>query len=738
MKNILTIATAVMLMTVVGWQNAFSQDFCQYVDPFIGTDFTGHTYPAATTPFGMVQAGPDNGTRGWQFCSGYHSSAKYILGFSHTHLSGTGAADMGDILLMPVMGKVNLAAGGDTVAYRSAYSHNTEEAHPGYYKVLLETPKVLAEMTATPRCAFHRYSYLLDGKAGVVIDLEHGIGDRVSESYIRLVDSHTVVGMRRSKGFVSDHRYYFCARFSKPLTVAASFEDGREAKEQYISGVATKMLLQADATGNEPLLIKVGLSTATEKGAIRNLDSELPGWDFDAVRAQTSKTWNDMLGRIEVDAMTGGERTSLYTALYHSLLMPNLVTDVDGSYHGWDLLLHRSTTGDLYTNFSLWDTYRAQHPFLALMYPEENSRFVCSMLERHKQVGLLPTNEYGMCETWCMIGNHAVPVIVDAFLKGDKSFDPSLAYDAVRHALTAEHRKSDWTNYDRYGYFPFDKSGTETVSRTMEASYDDWCAAQMAKALGRQADYDFFMKRAGNYKNVYDPRVMLVRGRDSQGNWRTPFNPFALTSESAGGDFTEGNAWQWTWHVQHDADALISLFGSKEKFVQKLDTLFHTHIDELPGAEVLPDATGLIGIYSQGNEPSHHVAYLYTLAGRSDRAAEIVREVFDRFYQPRRDGLCGNDDCGQMSAWYLFSAMGFYPVNPISGEYVFGAPQIKHVRLHLPSQKTLDVYADGISPSRKYVKSVKLNGKEVPLKTLRYEDIKNGAVVRFQMSAKAR
>ncbi len=738
MRKLFSVVTVFTFLMAVGAQKMLAQDFSHYVDPFIGTDFTGHTYPAATMPFGMVQAGPDNGTQGWKFCSGYHSSAKYILGFSHTHLSGTGAADMGDILFMPVVGEVSLAGRGDTVAYRSAYSHNSEEAHPGYYKVLLETPQVIAEMTVTPRCAFHRYTYPAKGKAGVVLDMEHGIGDHVTESYIRMIDSQTVVGMRRSKGFVSDHRYYFCARFSKPVSVAASFEDGHSGKEAYISGVATKMLVQANAIDNEPLLIKVGLSTATEKGAMRNLDSEMPSWDFDGMREKATKTWNDYLGRMEFDAMTDGQRTSLYTALYHCLLMPNLVTDVDGSYHGWDKFLHRSVTGNLYTNFSLWDTYRAQHPFLAFMYPDENSRFVGSMLERHRQTGLLPTNEYGMCETWCMIGNHAVPVIVDAFLKGDRSFDSGFAYNAVRNALTTEHRKSDWENYNQYGYFPFDKSGAESVSRTMEASYDDWCAAQMAEALGKHADYDFFMKRANNYRNIFDPRVMLVRGRNSYGSWRTPFNPFALTSEAAGGDFTEGNAWQWTWHVQHDATALIAQFGSKEKFVEKLDTLFNTQVDELPGAEALPDATGLIGIYSQGNEPSHHVAYLYTLANRPDRTAEIVREVFDRFYQPQRDGLCGNDDCGQMSAWYLFSAIGFYPVNPVSGEYVFGAPQVRRAKLHLPSGKTLDVRVDGQSPKRKYVKEVWLNGQRVPLTTLRYSDIKDGASIVFKMSNMAK
>lgn len=715
----------------------FAQNVLSYVDPFIGTAYTGHTYPGATTPFGMVQVGPDNGTDGWKFCSGYHTDSRSIIGFSHTHLSGTGASEMGDILFMPVVGDVPFHAGeADNPAdgYRSSFSNESEVASPGYYKVILDDYNITAEVTATPRVGVHRYTYPESDKSGVIIDLEHGIGDHTTESYLRVVDSQTIVGMRRSSGFISDHRYYFCARFSKPFSRLRSLEDGRISDERHVSGKTTKLLVQFSTGNQENINIKVGLSTANEKGAMKNLDREVPGWDFDEVKSQTEELWNSYLGRIEMDALNEGQKISFYTSLYHALLMPNLVTDTDGSYSGWDHKLRRSDMGDMYTNFSLWDTYRALHPFLNLMYPEENSRFVRSMLERHRQTGLLPTNEYGMCETWCMIGNHAVPVIVDAFLKGDTSLNLELAYSAIRHALTVDHNKADWTNYDRYGYFPFDKSSVESVSRTLESGYDDYCAALMAKALGKDDDYAFFMKRANYYKNIYNPESMLVRGRDSSGNWRTPFNPFALTSEAGGGDFTEGNAWQWTWHVQHDVGGLIDLFGSKEAFVRKLDTLFHTDMGNLPGHELVPDVTGLIGVYSHGNEPSHHIAYLYNLAGRPDRTAEIVREVFDRFYLAKRDGLCGNDDCGQMSAWYMFSAMGFYPVDPISGKYVFGAPQAHRITLKLPNGRTFTMKANRLSEKNKYVKSVQLNGKEISLDTLGYEDIKNGGLLEFQMT----
>jgi predicted alpha-1,2-mannosidase len=370
------------------------------------------------------------------------------------------------------------------------------------------------------------------------------------------------------------------------------------------------------------------------------------------------------------------------------------------------------------------------------MFPKENSQFVKSMLERHKQTGLLPTNEYGLCETWCMIGNHAIPVIVDAYLKGDTSFDPETAYEAIKHAQTAEHRKADWSNYDTYGYFPFDLSEVESVSRTLESGYDDYCVALMARALGKEDDYAFFMKRAGFYKNLYDPSVMLVRGRDSKGNWRTPFHSFALTSEAEGGDYTEGNAWQWTWHIQHDIPGLISLFGSKDAFVSKLDSLFFINPEELPGIVAVPDVTGLIGLYAHGNEPSHHIAYIYTYADRPDKTAGIIREVFDKFYLPTRDGLCGNDDCGQMSAWYIFSGMGFYPVDPVSGEYVLGAPQFKQLTLKLPNDKTFTVKANHLSQANKYVQAIRLNGQPVTGNTLKYDDIKNGGLLEFDMTDK--
>lgn len=710
------------------------EDLTQYVDPFIGTAFTGHVYPGATTPFGMVQVSPDVGNHGWMFCSGYHSDSPIIQGFSHTHLSGTGAPDMGDILLMPVVGACSFDTGdAEHEGYRSFFSHDTEEAAAGYYRVRLDDYDVLAELTATPRVGVHRYTYPDTEEAGLLIDLSHGIDDRSDMTRICVVDSQTVVGMRHSTGFVSDHQYYFCLRLSEPITRVESFCDTLVGEETDITGEAAKMILRFPARKNYPLVIKVGLSTVSEQGAMRNLEAEVPGWDFDEVRKQTVTLWNEYLRRIEIEPRDEAQRISFYTSLYHALLMPNLISDVDGSYSGWDHQVHCDSTRNMYTNFSLWDTYRAEHPFLELLYPEVNSLLMNSLLEKHRQTGLLATNEYGQCETWCMIGNHAVDVLVDAFFKGDNSFDAEEAYEAVKHAMTCEHPKSDWGNYNLYGYFPYDCSSLESVSRTMEACYDDYCVALMAQALGKEEDYAFFSKRAQNYRNLFDARLQMIRPRNSQREWKEPFDPNQLNAGN--GDFTEGNAWQWTWHVQHDAEGLISQFGSAEAFMQKLDSLFFIEPGELPGHEIAVDVTGLIGQYAHGNEPSHHVAYLYTLAGVPWKTASIVRDIFDKYYLPKRDGLCGNDDCGQMSAWYIFSALGFYPVSPVSGEYVFGAPQLNETTLHLCNGKVFTIKVLGLSNENKYVKEIRLNGTLLPFRSLSYEDIIQGGTLEYTMTS---
>jgi len=712
-----------------------AQNYTQYVDPFIGTAYVGHTYPAATTPFGMVQVGPDNSIVGWdwEYCSGYNDKSTYITGFSHTHLSGTGCADMGDISFMPVVGDVPFIQEKEK-GYGSKFSHQSEKAAPGYYSVWLSDYHIKVELTATPRAGFHQYTFPKSNKSGIMIDMEHGLGDKTTESFIKVLDNRTIAGFRRSTGFVNDHQYYFYARFSKPFAKITTYKDGIIGKGRDVEGKATKVLVQFATKSDEIIKVKVGLSTSNYAAAMKNLNQEIADWNFAKVLKQTDAVWNRYLSHIDIDAVDGGQRTAFYTSLYHALIMPNLVSDIDGGYVGWDHKSHQSKDGEMYTNFSLWDTYRALHPFLNLMYPEMNSKLIKSMLEHYKQTHMLPTNEYGLCETWCMIGNHAVDVIVDDYLKGDKTIDADLAYEAVKHSQSSDHNKSDWEKYNKYGYFPYDISYEESVSRTMEACYDDYCVAMMAKALNKTDDYNFFMKRSENYKNLFDPTTHFIRPRDSKGNWREPFNPFALINKDNKRDYTEGNAWQWTWHVQHHSQDFIDMFGSKEAFVNKLDTLFFVDAGKLPGSDVIPDVTGLIGLYAHGNEPSHHVAYLFNYAGRLDKTAEIVRKIFDDFYLPKRDGLCGNDDCGQMSAWYMFSGMGFYPVNPVSGKYVFGAPQLNKITLKLPNGKTFEIKANNLSKDNKYVKSIQLNGANIDMSTIDYKDIMKGGTLEYDMT----
>ena len=729
----------------------------QYVDPFIGTASVGHTHPSATLPFGMVQAGPDNlcPNGNWNYCSGYNSESDFLIGFSHTHLSGTGASDMGDILLLPVTGEVpieipamdltpsddplhHLQSAKDIANYKgygSHFSHDREEAAAGYYGVLLDDYGIGVQITVTPRTAYHRYTFPASDRSGVLIDLESGTGDHVTSGFITVEDDHTVVGMRRSHGFVYDHWYYFVARFSKPIESVVSFVDGEKGELREMKGTVVKALLGFKTTEGEAVEVKVALSTTGVEGARKNLEAENPGWDFEAVRAKADATWESYLSRVEMKDPDIHKMRGFYTSLYHCLLMPNLVSDVDGRYEGWDHEIHEGDGSPKYTNFSLWDTYRAEHPFLGLIYPDVNTGLIKSLLEKYRQTGLLVTNEYGLCETWCMIGNHAVNPIVDAFLKGDRSFDPEFAYEAVKHSMTADHNKSDWSNYNQYGYFPFDISDVESQSRLMEACYDDYCVARMAQELGKKEDAGFFMKRSYNFRNLFDPETGFSRVRDTKGNFRPDFSPYDIDLPGRVNyrDYTEGNAWQWTWHVQHDFDALVSLFPSKEAFMEKFDQLFN-NTGDLSNNETTPDVTGLIGMYAHGNEPSHHLAYFYTLAGQPARTAEIVRQIIDNFYPDTREGLCGNDDCGQMSAWYLFSAFGFYPVDPVSGTYVFGAPQAPWMRLALPNGKTLTIRAKGLSETAKYVKSVSLNGKTLELKVITYDQIMKGGELTYEMT----
>ncbi len=740
MKFVLKISILSLLGGILSCSSVKKQetDLTIYVDPFIGTAYVGHTHPAAQLPFGMVQVGPDTGTDKWEHCSGYYDKDSSIIGFSHTHLSGTGCPDMGDILFMPVIGEVPFYRGDEadtSTGYRSAFSHESEEASPGYYKVFLDDYQIKVELTATDRVGFHRYTFPKSGQAGILIDLNHGIGDRPIETSFSILNDSTIVGKRRSEGFVADHTVYFYAVLSKPMVGFQSFSDSLIANEKQVRGKDSRLFLKFDTENDETVMVKVGLSTTGTDVAKKNMEKECVGWDFDRIRKNAVTTWNEYLNKIEISPMNEGQRISFYTALYHTLVMPNKITDVDGSYSLPDgTKIERGS--DRYTNFSLWDTYRATHPFYVLLFPDMNRAFVESMIDLYLQRGVLCTNEYGQNETWCMIGNHAVSVIADAYLKGmvpEKS--RKKAIESIYVSLTKSHPKSDWEMYNKYGYYPFDLLPVESVSRTLEHCYNDYCASLVAGENGDIEEQRFFSQRANNYKNLFDPSTNLMRGKDSKGNWRTPFDSFLLShAGTSGGDYTEGNAWQYTWHIQHDIPSLVDLMGGKASFENKLDSLFFLDVRSLGGG-FHGDVTGMIGQYAHGNEPSHHVAYLYNYTDSPYKTQELIRRIFDAFYLPGRDGLSGNDDCGQMSAWYIFSALGFYPVDPASGEYVIGAPQVKEMRLHLPNGNYFEMKAHSLSTENKYIRSVHLNGVSLGSFKIAYADIMKGGVLEFEMTS---
>ncbi len=703
-------------------------DYCKYVNPFIGNADNGHTFPGATVPFGFIQVSPETGNDSWRYCSGYNYEDKTILGFAQNHLNGTGCSDLGDVLMLPFS--------GETLPenQRAQIDKSTEKASPGYYYVQLPEYKVDVELTATQRTAFHKYTFNEDKPANIFLDMQSGVvwgpealKKHVLSAEINMPDNQTITGHQEVTNWVRRH-YYYVIKFDKPYTVKDELSLTKDEK-------AKRLVLSFDLKAGESVQAKVAISSVSIDGAMKSMEVENPDWNFSGIQEKAHTQWYELLSKAQVTG-TDDEKKAFYTSMYHLFIQPNNITDTDGSYRGVNDSVFVSETGNYYSTLSLWDTYRAAHPLYTIIAPEKVDGMVQTFLAHQKVQGFLPIWALWGKENYCMIGNHAVPVIVDAYLKGFTGFNAEEAYQAIKTSLTVSHRNSDWETYMKYGYYPFDIVKSESVSRTLESVYDDYCAAQMAKALGKTDDYEYFSKRAEFYKNMFDPETKLMRGKDSRGNWRTPFNPFRLAHDaSVGGDFTEGNSWQYTWHVQHDPQGLIELMGGKDLFAQKLDSLFFLNPDtSLTG--FVSDVSGLIGQYAHGNEPSHHVAYLYNFAGRPWKTQELIREVFDRFYLNKPDGLCGNDDCGQMSAWYIFSAMGFYPVNPIGGEYVIGAPQIEKISLSLPGGKTFTMEAKGLSKENKYVKSVTLNGQPVENYTIHHKDIMNGGHLIFTMTDK--
>lgn len=701
-----------------------SIDFTQYVNPFIGAADNGHTFPGACRPFGMIQTSPVTGAVGWRYCSEYVYEDSLIWGFTQTHLNGTGCMDLGDILVMPVTGNRHRAWD----AYRSRFQKTSESATPGYYTVTLDDAGVKAELTATVHTALHRYTYQQADSASVLIDLQHGPAwnedqyhSQVQSCEVNWENDSTLTGHVNNKVWV-DQDYFFVIRFNRP--VAETFELPMQQTEKGKRIVSSFNLKQGDQ-----LMMKIALSTTGVEGAKVNMEAEMSGWDFEATRQAAKSDWNSYLSRIEVEG-TDDQKTNFYTSFYHALIQPNEISDVDGSYRNAADSVVKATGGKFYSTFSFWDTYRAAHPFYTLMVPERVDGFVNSMVDQAEVQGFLPIWGLWGKENFCMIGNHGVSVIAEAYAKGFRGFDAERAFNAIKQTQTVSHPlKSNWENYMKYGYFPTDLTESESVSSTLESVYDDYAAADMAARMGKTDDAAYFAKRADFYKNLFDPSTGFMRPKKADGTWKSPFNPSQVGhAESVGGDYTEGNAWQYTWHVQHDVPGLIALMGGEEPFLKKLDSLFTVKLETTQA-----DVTGLIGQYAHGNEPSHHVTYLYALAGRPERTQELVREIFDTQYLPKPNGLCGNDDCGQMSAWYMFSAMGFYPVSPVSAQYVFGAPQFPKFVLHLPDGKTFTIIAEGLSKEHKYVDSITLNGEPYTEKFIRHEDIVKGGTLVYRM-----
>jgi predicted alpha-1,2-mannosidase len=691
-------------------------NFSRYVDPFIGTAGHGHTFPGATMPFGMVQLSPDTRIDGsWDGCSGYHLDDKLIYGFSHTHLSGTGCSDFGDILLMPSVGDPSL----ESKDYASGYSHTTEKASAGYYAVKLANSNIQVELTTTLRTGFHKYIFPKAGLGNVVVDLHHR--DKTIESRLNVLDKTHIEGMRRSEGWAKDQHIYFSIEFSKPFKTSLLLADAKEGEGLTI-GKDRGGVFSFDVKSNDSVLVKVGISTVSIDGARKNLLSESPDWDFQQVRNAAAAAWDHELGKIEVHSTDQDKLKIFYTALYHTMIQPNLNMDVDSMYRGRDNSIHKAKGFAYYSVFSLWDTFRGAHPLYTIIEQKRTTDFIQTFLAQYKEGGRLPVWELASNETDCMIGYHAVSVIADAAAKGIKGFDRDLALEAMKGSATG--KRGGLPAYIDHGYLAVEEE-PESVSKTLEYAYDDYCISVMAHLMGRESERKIFQQRALNYRNVYDPASGFMRARKN-GCWLQPFDPREVTN-----NYTEANAWQYTFFVPQDLSGFVSLLGGPEKLEQKLDSLIGAS-DKTTGREQA-DITGLIGQYAHGNEPSHHIAYLYNTAGTPWKTQDMVHRILTRFYTSSADGLIGNEDCGQMSAWYVLSAMGFYSVTPGKPQYAIGSPLFPLVKIHLENGKEFTIKANNVSDKNYFVQSMIGSLKNPDPFVLLHADILAGGSLTFQM-----
>jgi predicted alpha-1,2-mannosidase len=680
----------------------------------------------------MVQVSPDNGISGWDWCSGYHSSDSIIVGFSHLHLSGTGIGDLADVLMMPVNRKVDFSKRvkeRNDYPYKSSFSHSAEEASPGFYSVYLPDNGVKVELTASRRSGFHRYNFDAGVNPYLVLDLSFAINwDQPTDTKIMVKNDTLVTGYRMSRGWARDQRVFFAIVFSKPIKQHTSaldtvIFDGL----QKIEGNSCKAQFSFEASNKNILMAKVGISSASEAGALRNLENDIEGWDFKEEISKAQLAWEDELGKIEVDTRDERLKTIFYTALYHSSLAPVLFSDFDGSYKGADGKYHKAAY-NYYSTFSLWDTFRAAHPLYTIIQPDKINDFIQSMLSHYDEYGLLPVWALSANETNTMTGYHAIPVIVDAYFKGYRSYDIDKAFEAMKASAMQDIRGVQF--YKEYGFIPSDLE-VESVTKNLEYAYDDWCIARMAKDLGRNEDYNYFMERAASYQILFESTSGFMRGKMKDGTWREPFDP-KRSSHRVNTDYTEGNAWQHSWFVPHDIQGLINLFGSQERFIIKLDSLF-TESSEITGEHVSVDISGLIGQYAHGNEPSHHIAYMYNYADAPWKTQYSVREIMRTQYTDQVDGLCGNEDCGQMSAWYIFSSLGIYPVNPAEGVYVIGSPVFDKATIKLPGYVSFSIEAEDVSSDNIYIQEASLNGQPLRRTYIYHHELMKGGTLRFVM-----
>lgn len=685
-----------------------------YVNPFIGTGGHGHTYPGATMPFGMMQLSPDTRLDGWDGCSGYHYSDEEIYGFSHTHLSGTGVSDYGDILLMPT-NKVVFNNGADgKEGYKSKFSHSNEVAEPGYYKVYLDDTKIDVELTVSKRSGIHKYRFSEGEKQIVILDLEHR--DEVLDSKLNIETKTEISGYRHSKAWATNQYLFFDMQFSKPYTNVTLLENKSEGKK-------VKAAFEFNAsTGNE-LQIIVGISPVDKEGARHNWHLEIDRKSFIQVKEEAQSAWENQLEKIIIEDTNKDYKVNFYTSMYHTMIAPNLYQDVDGRYRGMDLKIHEAKDFEYYTVFSLWDTYRAAHPLYTILEQERTNDFINTFLAKYDEGGIIPIWDLSACYTGCMIGYHAVPVIADAYLKGIKNYDVEKAFKAMKHSATRD--KLGLESYKKYGFIPVELE-SESVSKTLEYAYDDWTIAQMANALGKKDDYKTYTERAQYYKNVFDPSSQFMRGR-FRNTWFAPFDPYEVNF-----NYTEANAFQYSNYVPQDISGYIKLVGGKEQLESNLDKVFSANKKTSGRHQV--DITGLIGQYAHGNEPSHHMAYLYNFVNKPSKTQERIRQILTEQYTNFPDGISGNEDCGQMSAWYIFSSLGFYPVTPASNQYIIGSPLFNKATINLENEKHFTVIANNQSYENRYVTSATLNGKELNRTYITHDEIINGGSLVFEMT----